>query len=40
MIKDSQSKFRKKRAYEWLSEEYKLLGLNEYGSKYITQQLK
>ena len=36
MIKDSQTKFRKKRATVWPSEEYILLGLNEYGSKYIT----
>ena len=35
MIKDSQTKFRKKRATVWPSEEYILLGLNEYGSKYI-----
>ena len=40
MIKDSQTKSCKRRANEWLSEEYKLLGLNEYGSKYITQRLK
>ena len=40
MMKDSQAKFCKKRANEWLFEEYILLGLNEYGSKYITQQLK
>ena len=40
MVKDSQTKFRKKRANEWMSEEYILLVLNEYGSKYITQQLK
>ena len=40
MIKDSQTKFRKKKANVWSSEEYILLGLNEYGSKYITQQLK
>ena len=40
MMKDSQTKFRKKKANEWLSKEYILLGLNEYGSKYITQQLK
>ena len=40
MIKDSQTKSYKRRANEWLSEEYKLLGLNEYGSKYITQRLK
>ena len=40
MMKDSQTKFRKKRANEWLSEEYILLKLNKYGSKYITQQLK
>ena len=40
MMKDSQTKFRKKRANEWLSEEYILLKLYKYGSKYITQQLK
>ena len=40
MMKDSQTKFRKKRTNEWLSEEYILLRLNEYGSKYITQYLK
>ena len=36
----SQTKFLKWRANEWLSEEYIILELNEYGSKYITQQLK
>ena len=35
IMKYSQTKFRKKRENEWLSEEYILLGLNEYGSKYI-----
>ena len=35
MIKDSQTKFRKKRATVWPSKEYILLGLIEYGSKYI-----
>ena len=39
-MKYSQTKFRKKRSNEWISEEYILLGLNEYGSKYIIQQLK
>ena len=39
-FKSSQTKFRKKRANVWPSEEYILLRLNEYGSKYITQQLK
>ena len=34
-MKYSQTKFRKKRENEWLSEEYILLGLTEYGSKYI-----
>ena len=40
IVKYSQTKFRKKRANEWLSEEYILLELNEHGSKYIIQQLK
>ena len=40
MMKDSQTKFRKKRANVWPSEEYIPLGLNEYGPKYVTQQLK
>ena len=40
IVKYSQTKFRKKRANEWLSEEYILLKLNEHGSKYIIQQLK
>ena len=40
IMKYSQTKFRKKRSNEWISEEYILLGLNEYGSKYIIQQLK
>ena len=40
MMKDSRTKFRKKRANEWPSEEYILLKLNEYSSKYIAQQLK
>ena len=40
IMKYSQTKFHKKRANEWLSEEHILLGLNEYGSKYIIQQLK
>ena len=40
MMKDPQTKFRKKKANVWPSEEYMLLGLNEYGSKYVTQQLK
>ena len=40
IMKYSQTKFRKKRENEWLSEEYILLGLNEYSSKYIIQQLK
>ena len=40
IVKYSQTKFRKKRANEWLSEEYMLLKLNEHGSKYIIQQLK
>ena len=40
MIKDSQTKFCKKRANVWSSEECILLGLNKYDSKYITQQLK
>ena len=35
-MKDSQTKFNKQRANEWLFEQYILLGLNEYGSKYIT----
>ena len=35
MIKDSQTKLRKKRATIWPSKEYILLGLIEYGSKYI-----
>ena len=39
-MKDSRTKFRKKRANEWPSEEYILLKLNEYSSKYIAQQLK
>ena len=40
IVKYSQTKFRKKRANEWLFEEYILLKLNEHGSKYIIQQLK
>ena len=40
MMKDSHTKFRKKRANVWPSEEYIPLGLNEYGPKYVTQQLK
>ena len=39
-MKDPQTKFRKKKANVWSSEEYILLGLNEYSSKYVTQQLK
>ena len=35
IMKYSQTNFRKKRENEWLSEEYILLGLNEYCSKYI-----
>ena len=35
IMKYSQTKFRKKRENEWLFKEYILLGLNEYGSKYI-----
>ena len=37
MIRNSQTKTYKWRANEWLSEEYILLGLSEYGSKYITK---
>ena len=40
IMKYSQTQLRKKRENEWLSEEYILLGLNEYCSKYIIQQLK
>ena len=40
MMKDSHTKFRKKRANVWPSEEYIPLRLNEYGPKYVTQQLK
>ena len=36
-MKDPQTKFRKKKANVWPSEEYMLLELNEYGSKYVTQ---
>ena len=39
-MKDSQNKFRKKRANVWPFKEYILLGLNEYSPKYVTQQLK
>ena len=35
IMKYSQTKFHKYSANEWLFEEYILLGLNEYGSKYI-----
>ena len=35
IMKYSQTKFHKKRENEWLSKEYILLKLNEYGSKYI-----
>ena len=40
IMKCSQTKFRKKRENKWLSKEYILLGLSEYDSKYIIQQLK
>ena len=39
-MKNPQTKFHKKKANVWPFEEYILLGLNEYNSKYITQQLK
>ena len=37
MMKDPQTKFRKKEANVWLPEEYMLLELSEYSSKYVTQ---